>query len=69
MEIETVNRVPGFVKTYEPKLVEARNGVSRDALFQYLARAGYSKPAVPVEPLPSEVEPQYADNRSYFFPR
>jgi FkbM family methyltransferase len=68
MEIEAVRGMSAQLQAHKPKLViEVHRGVSREELLGLLARLGYRRPAVPIEPVAGEVEPRYLDNRSYAF--
>jgi hypothetical protein len=48
-------------------LVEFHKGVSRPKLLDVIASMGYPPCGLPVEPLPTESVPVYADNRTYLF--
>lgn len=68
MEIEVLRGMSGILRTHRPKLaIEFHRGVSRCGLLALLADAGYGRPGTPIEPLPGESAPSYADNRSYAF--
>jgi hypothetical protein len=59
--IETLRR-------HQPKLVvEVHRGVDRDQMLGLIETAGYSNQAIPIEPFEEEVEPQYVNDRSYYF--
>jgi FkbM family methyltransferase len=68
MEIQVLEGMAALLKQYRPKLlVELHTGVSRERLLDVLRSLGYLTHGVPVEPLPSESDPVYADNRTYLF--
>ena len=68
MEIEVLKGMGDTLKRDRPKLVvEMHAGVDRNELLGLIEGAGYSRRAIPVEPVGIEVEPQYLDNRSYLF--
>ena len=48
-------------------IIEFHSGVDRDKLLDLIERMGYSRQAVPIEPVEGEFEPQHLDNRSYVF--
>ena len=67
MEIEVLEGMAAMVKRYRPKLlVELHAGVSRPQFLDVINSLGYLTRGFPVEPLPGESEPVYA-NRTYFF--
>ena len=67
MEIEVLEGMAAAVKQHRPKLlVELHPGVSRPKLLEVIASFGYSPRGIPLEPLPGETEPVYAD-RTYIF--
>lgn len=67
MEIEVLEGMAALVKQYRPKLlVELHAGVSRPQFLDVINSLGYLTRGFPVEPLPGESEPVYA-NRTYFF--
>jgi hypothetical protein len=67
MEIEVLEGMLAVVKRYHPKLlVELHPGVSRPKLLDVIASMGYLPRGFPVEPLPGETDPVYAD-RTYLF--
>jgi FkbM family methyltransferase len=67
MEIEVLKGMTAVVKRYRPKLlVELHTGVSRPQFLDVIASFGYQTRGVPLEPLPGESEPVYAD-RTYLF--
>lgn len=68
MEIETLRGMVEILKTHHPKLVvELHTGVDRAEFLALIAEAGYSRNAIPIEPLPGEHKPKFIDNRSYEF--
>jgi FkbM family methyltransferase len=67
MEIEVLEGMAAVVKRYRPKLlVELHTGVSRPQFLDVIASFGYLPRGVPLEPLPGESDPVYAD-RTYLF--
>jgi FkbM family methyltransferase len=67
MEIEVLKGMSAIAKRYRPKLlVELHTGVSRPQFLDVMNSLGYLTPGFPVEPLPGETEPVYA-NSTYFF--
>jgi hypothetical protein len=50
-------------------VLELHAGVSRERVLSLLESLGYSRDAVPVDPLPDEGRPRFADDRSYAFKR
>jgi len=67
MEIEVLQGMASVVKRYRPKLlVELHTGVSRPHFLDVIATLGYQTRGVPLEPLPGESDPVYAD-RTYIF--
>ena len=68
MEIEVLEGMTALLKRYRPKLlVELHAGVSRERFLDVLQSLGYLTRGVPVEQLPGESDPDYADNRTYLF--
>jgi FkbM family methyltransferase len=68
MEIQVLTGMRGILQRYRPKLaIEIHQGVSRRNFLELLGEVGYAPPGHPIEPLPGESDPQYADNRSYAF--
>ncbi len=68
MELQVIEGMQSLVRRYRPKLlVELHKGVSRQKLLDLLESSGYVPQGLPVEPLPGEVEPAYADDRTYAF--
>jgi FkbM family methyltransferase len=67
MEIQVLEGMAAMVKQHRPKLlVELHSGVSRPQFLDVIRSLGYQTRGIPVEPLPGESEPIYAD-RTYFF--
>ena len=67
MEIAVLEGMTAVIKRYQPKLlVELHPGVSRPQFLDVIASLGYLTRGFPVEPLPGESEPVYAD-RTYLF--
>ncbi len=67
MEIQVLEGMSAIVKRCRPKLlVELHPGVSRPKFLEVIDSLGYKTRGVPVEPLPGETDPIYAD-RTYFF--
>jgi hypothetical protein len=48
-------------------VAELHRGVDRAEVLALLAQLGYSTNAMPIEPVPGEVEAQFIDDRSYAF--
>jgi len=48
-------------------VVEVHRGVDRKELLGLIETAGYSRQAMPIEPVEGEVAPLYVDDRSYAF--
>ncbi len=68
MELQVIEGMRALAKKYRPKLlVEVHKGVSRERLLDLLASIGYLPQGSAVEPLPGEVDPVYADDRTYAF--
>ena len=68
MELQALEGMCGMLTEQRPKLViEFHAGVSRTSTLELLARAGYTAPGHPIEPLPNETEAAYHDDRSYSF--
>jgi FkbM family methyltransferase len=68
MEIQVLEGMYEMVKQFRPKLlVEFHKGVSRPKLLNLIGSMGYPPRGLPIEPLPAESVPIYADNRTYFF--
>ena len=67
MEIEVLEGMAAMMEQHRPKLlVELHPGVSRSKLLEVIASFGYSPRGIPLEPLPGETDPVYAD-RTYIF--
>ena len=67
MEIQALEGMATLLKRYRPKLlVELHTGVSRPRILELIGSLGYLPHGIPVEPLPGEMEPVYAD-RTYLF--
>lgn len=68
MELQVLEGMAILAKKYRPKLlIEIHNGVSRKTLLDLVASIGYLPQGSPVEPLPGEIDPVYADDRTYLF--
>jgi FkbM family methyltransferase len=68
MEIEVLQGMIETLQRQQPKLVvEIHRGADRDQMLGLIERAGYSRRAVPIEPIEGEVEPQYVNDMSYYF--
>jgi len=68
LEIQVLEGMSALAKQYHPKLlVELHKGVSRPKLLGVIASLGYLPRGSPVEPLPGESDPVYADDRTYLF--
>jgi len=68
MELEVINGMGEVLKLNKPKLViEFHNGVDRKRLLNTLINIGYTRPAVPIEPVSGENVPQFLDDKSYAF--
>jgi FkbM family methyltransferase len=68
MEIEVLQGMLETLRRQRPKLVvEVHRDVDRKALLDLIETAGYSRQAMPIEPVEGEVEPQYVNDRSYYF--
>lgn len=67
MEIQVLEGMTSLMKQYRPKLlVELHPGVSRPRFLEVIASFGYQTRGIPLEPVPGESEPVYAD-RTYEF--
>jgi FkbM family methyltransferase len=67
MEIDVLQGMADLVKRYRPKLlIELHAGVSRSQFLDVIASLGYMTRGLPLEPLPDESDPVYAD-RTYLF--
>ncbi len=70
MEIEVIKGMSDLLAEFKPKLVvELHRGIDRRHLLDLIESLGYSRTAIPVQPLAGETEPQYLDDRSYYFER
>lgn len=68
MELQVLKGMSALLKNYKPKLlIEIHKGVSRPRLLDLVASLGYLRQGSPVEPLPGEMTPVYADDRTYLF--
>ncbi len=68
MEVSVLRGALGLLQHWQPKLViELHAGVDRQLVLALLQEAGYLSAGEPIEPLPSEMHPEYYDNRSYSF--
>lgn len=67
-EIAVIRGMLGVLKKYRPKLIiELHAGVDRTELLDLVAKAGYSREAVPIEPLGDEAKALFLDDRNYQF--
>jgi hypothetical protein len=67
MEIDVLEGMVEVVRKYRPKLlVELHAGVSRQKFLEVITSMGYVPRGVPIEPLPGETDPVYADS-TYLF--
>ena len=68
MELQVLEGMANLARSYRPKLlIEIHKGVSRMKLLDLVASIGYKSQGIPVEPLPGETDPVYADDRTYLF--
>jgi FkbM family methyltransferase len=68
MEIDVIAGMENLLREFAPKLVvEMHRGVERGRLLDALDALGYGRRAEPIEPAGEETEPQYLDDRSYYF--
>lgn len=68
MEIDVLEGMAGLLRTFRPKLlVELHREVSRSRFLDVIASLGYKREGIPVEPLPDESIPHYANDRTYLF--
>ena len=68
MEIEVLQGMIETLQQQKPKLViELHCGVERKKLLDLIETAGYSRQAIPIEPVAGEVEARFVDDRSYAF--
>ncbi len=68
MELNVLRGMQTLLKTHQPKLVvEVHSGVSRTELVSLVSELGYTRPAIPIEPIEGETSAQFVDDRSYAF--
>lgn len=68
MELFVLQGMRETLKQLHPKLiVEFHEGVERNDVLEFLFEVGYSKNAIPIEPIDGEIAPLFNDNKSYFF--
>jgi FkbM family methyltransferase len=68
MELQVLKGMANLARSYRPRLlIEIHKGVSRTELLDLIASIGYEPQGSPVEPLPGETDPIYADDRTYLF--
>jgi hypothetical protein len=68
MEIEAVQGMQSLLQTHHPKLIiEVHKDVSRNRLLDLIESLGYSRLAIPIEPVEGEEAPLFLDDRSYVF--
>ncbi|MGB7116894.1 MAG: FkbM family methyltransferase [Anaerolineales bacterium] len=68
MELEIIKGMGEVLKSNKPKLViEFHKGVDRNMMLNTLVNIGYTRPAVPIEPVSGENMPQFLDDKSYAF--
>lgn len=68
MELHVLRGMSNILRSHKPVLVvELHAGVDREEVLVVLRAAGYSNPGEPIEPLPGERTPCYADDHSYVF--
>ena len=68
MELDVLRGMASLLGRWRPKLVvEVHRGVDRSEFLGVIEALGYSRQAVPIEPVSGEFEPQYIDDRSYSF--
>ena len=68
MELEVIKGMGEVMKLNKPKLViEFHKGVDRKMLLSARVNIGYTRPAVPIEPVLGENVPQLLDDKSYAF--
>jgi FkbM family methyltransferase len=68
MEINVLDGMADAAMRYKPKLlVELHKGVSRPKLLDIMTSIGYIPRGTPIDPLPGESTPIYADDRTYLF--
>jgi FkbM family methyltransferase len=70
MESQVLEGMARTLGEQRPKLVlEFHSGVDRERIVELLRVAGYRKPGIPVDVIPSDTEATYNDDRSYVFER
>lgn len=71
MELTVLRGMLNLLQNQHPKLViEVHDGVSRADLLVLLEQAGYTRNAVPIEPISGEAAAQFVSDKSYaFLPR
>jgi FkbM family methyltransferase len=68
MELQVLEGMANLAMSYGPKLlIEIHKGVSRTKLLELISSIGYESRGTPLEPLPRETNPVYADDRTYLF--
>lgn len=68
MEIETLEGMRDALTRWRPRLViELHKDVNRERVLTLLEALGYSRDAVPIEPVRGEQTPLFLDDRSYAF--
>jgi FkbM family methyltransferase len=68
MEINVLEGMADAAMRFQPKLlVELHKGVSRPKLLDIMSSIGYIPRGIPIDPLPAECTPIYADDRTYLF--
>ena len=68
MEIQVLRGMTSILAQRHPKLiVEVHRGVDRGELLALVERVGYSRDAVPIEPIVGETRAQFVDDKSYAF--
>ncbi len=68
MELQVLRGMQKVLQTQTPKLVvEVHAGVARADLIALVQAAGYTRPAIPVEPAPDETTARFLDDTSYAF--
>lgn len=70
MEIDVLEGMADILNRKKPKLlVELHAGVSRDRFLEVIRSCGYSPRGIPLDPLPGETDPVYADSTYIFQPK
>ena len=68
MELEVIKGMGEVLKSKKPKLViEFHEDVDRKVMLNTLVNSGYTRPAVPIDPVSGENVPQFLDDKSYAF--